>query len=35
MRAAGKAPLTILIAIARQRLVILNAMIRHRGPIRL
>jgi transposase len=35
MRAAGKAPKTILIAIARQLLVILNAMIRHREPIRL
>jgi len=35
MRAAGKAPKTVLIAIARQFLVILNAMIRHRQPIRL
>jgi transposase len=33
MRAAGKAPKTILIAIARKRLVMLNAMIRHREPI--
>jgi transposase len=35
MKAAGKAPKTILIAIARQLLVILNAMIRNRQPIRL
>ena len=35
MKAAGKAPKTILIAIARQLLVILNAMIRHREPIRI
>lgn len=35
MRAAGKAPKTILIAAARQLLVILNAMIRHRQSIRL
>ena len=34
MKAAGKAPRTILIAIARQLLVILNAMIRKRQPIR-
>lgn len=33
MRAKGKAPKTILIAIARQLLVILNAMIRKRQPI--
>lgn len=35
LREAGKAPKTVLIAIARQLLVILNAMIRHRQPIRL
>lgn len=35
MKAAGKAPKTILIAAGRQRLVILNAMIRHNQPIRL
>ena len=35
MKAAGKAPKTILIAVARQLLVILNAMIRHSQPIRL
>lgn len=35
MKAAGKAPKTILIAVARQLLVILNAMIRSRQPIRL
>ena len=35
MLAAGKAPKTILIAVARQLLVILNAMIRNRQPIRL
>jgi transposase len=35
MKAAGKAPKTILIAIARQLLVILNPMIRNRQPIRL
>lgn len=35
MRAAGKAPKTILIAAGRQLLVILNAMIRHNQPIRL
>ena len=33
MRAKGKAPKTILIAVARQLLVILNAMIRKRQPI--
>lgn len=35
MRAAGKAPKTILIAAGRQLLVILNAMIRNNQPIRL
>ena len=35
MRAKGKAPKTILIAVARQLLVILNAMIRKRQPIAL
>jgi len=35
MRAAGKAPKTILIAAGRQLLVILNAMIRKGHPIRL
>ena len=35
MRAAGKAPKTILIAAGRQLLVILNAMIRNKQPIRL
>jgi len=35
MRAKGKAPKTILIAVARQLLVILNAMIRKRQPIQL
>ena len=35
MNAAGKAPKTILIAVARQLLVIINAMIRHRQPIRI
>lgn len=35
MLAAGKAPKTILIAVARQLLVILNAMIRDQHPIRL
>jgi len=35
MRAKGKAPKTILIAVARQLLVILNAMIRSGQPIRL
>ena len=35
MRAAGKAPKTILIAIGRQLLVILNAMLRDHQPIRL
>ncbi|OMJ30583.1 IS110 family transposase [Sphingomonas sp. Sph1(2015)] len=35
MRAKGKAPKTILIAIARQLLVILNAMIRKRQPLQL
>lgn len=35
MREKGKAPKTILIAIGRQLLVILNAMIRSRTPIRL
>lgn len=35
MRAAGKAPKTILIAAGRQLLVIINAMIRNRQPIRL
>jgi transposase len=35
MKAAGKAPKTILIAIARHLIVILNAMIRNRQPIRL
>lgn len=35
MRAAGKAPKTILIAAARQLLVIINAMSRNRQPIRL
>lgn len=35
MKDKGKAPKTILIAIARQLLVILNAMIRSRQPIRL
>lgn len=35
MRAAGKAPKTILIAAGRQLLVILNAMIRSNRPIRL
>lgn len=35
MRAAGKAPKTILIAAARQLLVIINAMIRNHQPIRL
>ena len=34
MRAAGKAPKTILIAAARQLLVILNAMIRSQTPLR-
>lgn len=34
MKAAGKAPKTILIAVACQFLVILNAMIRNRQPIR-
>ena len=35
MKAAGKAPKTILIAIARQLLVILNAMIRNKEPMRI
>ncbi|MET3713157.1 hypothetical protein ABIC65_003876 [Sphingomonas trueperi] len=35
MRAKGKSPKTILIAVARQLLVILNAMIRKRQPIAL
>lgn len=35
MRAAGKAPKTILIAAGRQLLVIINAMIRNKQPIRL
>ncbi|MCZ4260548.1 transposase, partial [Limimaricola sp. G21655-S1] len=35
MKAAGKAPKTVLIAVARQLLVILNAMIRNKQPIRL
>jgi transposase len=35
MRAAGKAPKTALIAVARQRLVMLNAIIRTGQPIRL
>lgn len=35
MRAAGKAPKTLLIAAARHRLVILKAMIRSRQPLRL
>lgn len=35
MRAAGKAPKTILIAAGRQLLVILNAMVRNNQPIRL
>jgi transposase len=35
MRAAGKAPKTILIAAGRHLLVILNAMIRNGEPIRL
>jgi len=35
MKAAGKAPKTILIAAARQLLVILNAMMRSKQPIRL
>lgn len=35
MRLKGKAPKTILIAIARQLLVILNAMIRNQTPIRI
>ncbi|OMJ30760.1 IS110 family transposase [Sphingomonas sp. Sph1(2015)] len=35
MRAKGKAPKTILIAVARQLLVILNAMIRKRQPLQL
>ncbi len=35
MRAAGKAPKTILIAVGRHLLVILNAMMRSREPIRL
>lgn len=35
MRAAGKAPKTILIAVARQPLVILNAIIRKNQPLRL
>jgi transposase len=35
MRAKGKAPKTILLAVARQLLVILNAMIRKRQPIAL
>ncbi len=35
MLAAGKAPKTILIAVARQLLVILNAMIRDKHPIRI
>lgn len=34
MREAGKAPKTILIAVARQLLVILNAMIRNQQPLR-
>ena len=35
MQAAGKAPKTIIIAAARQLLVILNAMMRDKQPIRL
>lgn len=35
LREKGKAPKTILIAVARQLLVIMNAMIRHQEPIRL
>lgn len=35
MRAKGKAPKTILIAVARQPLAVLNAMIRKRQPIAL
>jgi transposase len=35
MRAVGKAPKAILIAVGRQLLVILNAMIRTGQPIRL
>jgi transposase len=35
MRATGKAPRTVLIAVARQLLGMLNAMIRNRQPIRL
>ena len=35
MRQKGKAPKTILIAVARQLLVILNAMLRTRTPIQL
>jgi transposase len=35
MRAAGRSPKTMLIAAGRQLLVILNAMIRTRQPIRL
>ena len=34
-KAVGKAPMTILIAIARQLIVVLNAMIRNRQAIRL
>jgi transposase len=34
MRQKGKAPKTILIAVARQLLVILNAMLRMRAPIK-
>ena len=35
MKATGKAPKTILVAVARQLLVILDAMIRNRQPNRL